>query len=94
MMSAQLTAPPTEAAILGRLMERQDHDLSPEAARYLLSIRFEEQDIARINELSELARQGSLNTRDQAELDSYIHVSNFLGTLQSRARRVLRQPLK
>jgi hypothetical protein len=93
-MSTQLTTPNSEAAILGRLMEKQGCDLSPAAAEYLLSIRFEQQDIARMNELSELARQSALEPQEQAELDSYIHVSNFLGMMQSRARRVLRQPLK
>jgi hypothetical protein len=93
-MSSQLTVPNSEAAILGRLIEKHDHDLSPDAARYLLSIRFEEPDIARMNELSELARQGALNAQEQTELDSYIHVSNLLGIMQSRARRALRQPLK
>ena len=47
-----------------------------------------------MNELSELARQGVLNVQEQGELDSYTHVSNLLGVMQSRARRVLRQPLK
>ena len=93
-MSLQLTTHNSEAAILGRLMAKRDYDLSPDAAKYLLSIRFEEQDIARINELSELARQGVLNAQEQEELDSYIHVDNFLGILQSRARRVLGQSLK
>ena len=93
-MSLQITTPNSEAAILGRLMGKLDHDLSPDAARYLLSIRFTEQDIARMNELSELARQGVLSVQEQAELDSYIHVSNFLGIMQSKARRVLREPSK
>ena len=93
-MSFQLTTSNTEAAILGRLMEKLDRDLSPDAAKYLLSIRFEERDIARMNELSELARQGALDTQEEAELDSYIHVSNLLGTMQSRARRALQQSLK
>ncbi|MBV9035875.1 MAG: hypothetical protein JO182_15405 [Acidobacteriaceae bacterium] len=93
-MSLQLTTPHRETSILGRLMEKVNHGLSPEAARYLLSIRFEEQDIARINELSELARQGALSAQEEEELDNYIHVGNLLGILQSRARRVLRQPLK
>ena len=47
-----------------------------------------------MNELSELARQGILNTQEEAELDSYIHVGNLLDVVQSRVRRVLRQPLK
>ncbi len=47
-----------------------------------------------MNELSEGARQGALNIQEQGELDSYIHVSNLLGIMQSRARCALRQSLK
>ncbi len=43
-----------------------------------------------MNELSELARLGALATTDAAELDSYIHVSNLLAVMQSKARRSLR----
>jgi hypothetical protein len=43
-----------------------------------------------MNELSELARLGALGTTDAAELDSYIHVSNLLAVMQSKARRSLR----
>jgi len=63
--------PNSEAAILARVIQR-DHKLSPEAAQYLLSLRFGEHDIDRMNELSELAQQGKLNPTEQAELDSYI----------------------
>jgi hypothetical protein len=89
-MSSQLLSPNTEAAILSRLIQRGEGELSPGAAEFLLSIRFNEDEIARMNELSELARQGTLSQEEQLELDSYIHVSNLLGILQSKARCVLR----
>lgn len=89
-MSSQVTTPQTEAAILARLIERPQSDLSPPVAEYLLSIRFDDSDIARMDELSEFARQGTLNADQQAELDSYIHATNLIAVMQSRARRVLR----
>lgn len=89
-MSSQIVTPQTEAAILARLIERDQTDLSLGAAEYLLSIRFDNRDIARMNELSELARQGTLTPHEQAELDSYIHVTNLIGVMQSKARRSLR----
>ena len=89
-MSSQILAPNNEAAILARLVERGDGDLSRGAAEYFLSMRFSDEEIARMNELSELARQGALTQDQQSELDSYIHVGNLLGTLQSKARRALR----
>ena len=66
-------------------------ELSRGAAEYLLSIRFDDRDTARMNELSELAQQGKLTQGDQAELDSYIHVGNLIATMQSKARRALQR---
>jgi hypothetical protein len=81
----------TEAAILARVIQVGDEELPLGAAEYLLSIRFGEHDVARMNELSELARQGKLTGQDQAELDSYIHVSNLLAVMQSKGRSALKR---
>jgi hypothetical protein len=88
-MSSQLTIPNTEAAILARLIQIGQQKLTPQAAEYLLSIRFDDRDVARMNELSDRAQQGNLNGAEQAELDSYIHVGNLIATIQSKARRAL-----
>jgi hypothetical protein len=87
-MRSQITNPNTESAILARMIQIGE-ELSRGAAEYLLSIHFSEQDVARINELSGLARQGKLTGEEQAELDSYIHVSNLLAVMQSKGRRAL-----
>jgi hypothetical protein len=88
-MSSHIASANTEAAILGRLIEIEQQELSRGAAEYLLSIRFTDRDVARMNELSEQARQGKLSEEDQAELDSYIHVGNLLAIMQSKGRRAL-----
>jgi len=88
-MNAQITSPNTEAAILARVIQVGEKELSRGAAEYLVSIRFGERDIARMNELSELARHGNLTSQEQAELDSYLHVSNLLAVMQSKGRRAL-----
>lgn len=90
-MSSQITSPNTEAAILSRVIQVEERDLSRSAAEYLLSIRFGEHDVARMNELSDAARQGKLTSDEQAELDSYLHVSNLLAILQSKGRRALQR---
>jgi hypothetical protein len=36
-----------------------------------------------MNELSEAARLGKLTSAEQAELDSYLHVSNLLAIMRS-----------
>lgn len=91
-MNSQITNPNTEAAILARVIQLGEDELSRGAAEYLLSFRFGEHDIARMNELSELAQEGKLAPQEQAELDSYIHVSNLLAVMQSKGRRALQRP--
>ena len=90
-MSSQTATPNTEAAILARLIQMGQGELSRGAAEYLLSIRFDDRDTARMNELSELARQGQLASGEQSELDSYIHVGNLIATMQSKARGALQR---
>jgi hypothetical protein len=58
-------------------------DLSQGAAEYLLSIRFGERDVARMNELSKKVRQGIISSEEQAELDSYIHGGNLISLMQA-----------
>jgi hypothetical protein len=88
-MSSQITNPNTEAAILSRVIQVEGGDLS-RGAEYLLSIRFGEHNVARMNELSEAARQGKLTAEEQLEPDSYIHVSN-MSIMQSKGRRSLQR---
>jgi hypothetical protein len=89
-MSSQVTSPNTEAAILARLIQIGNDELPAGAPEYLLSIRFADRDTGRMNELSELARQGKLTKDEQAELDSYIHVGSLLAVIQSKGRRAVR----
>jgi hypothetical protein len=60
-----------------------------DAAEYLLSLQFDERDISRMNELSEIARRGSLSGTEASELDSYIHVSNLPAVIRSKAMQSL-----
>jgi hypothetical protein len=79
-----------EAAILFRLLDVRGPNLSPAAAEFLLTIQFPADDVVRMNRLSELAQEGTLTAEQQGELDSYIHVSNLLAVMQSRARKLLK----
>jgi len=90
-MSSQITGPNTEANILARLIQLGQEELSPGAAEYLLSLQFSDRDVARMNELSELAQEGTLTSDEQSELDSYLHVGNLIAIMQSRGRRALRR---
>ena len=91
LMSLQALPANTEAAILGRIIQLDEHALTPDAARYLLSMRLPSSDEDRVNELSEKARAGSLTESDAQELDGYLHVGSLLAVVQSKARLLLKQ---
>jgi hypothetical protein len=89
-MNSQPATPNTEAAILARVIEADETEITPDVARYLLSMRLPAADGIRVDELSGKARFGSLSEAEAAELDSYLHIGSLLGVLQARARRLLR----
>ena len=90
-MSSQITIPNTETAIWARLFQAETTNVTPEAARYLLSIRFPAADEERVDELSAKARAGTLTEAETQELDSYLHVGSLLAVLQSKARQFLQR---
>ncbi len=89
-MSSQVLTPNTEAAILARIIQADDRQLTPEAAQYLLSMRLPSSDEDRVNELSAKARAGSLTDAETQELDSYLHIGSLLAVMQSKARLLLK----
>ena len=74
-MGTALAPPNTEASILSRMLDLRPENLTPAAAEFLRTIRFADGDIEQMNRLSELARDGTLSGAQEAELDSYVHVS-------------------
>ena len=50
------------------------------------SFAFEDGDPKRMLDLAERSEAGVLTVEEQSELDSYLHVGNFLAVLQSKAR--------
>jgi len=58
-------------------------------AESILELDFPEVDAARINELNARANEGTLSTEEEAELETYINVSDLLAYWQSKARQAL-----
>lgn len=81
----------SEAAIVGRLIEPDRGDFSPEAARELLSLRFDDDDQVRMRELSVIVQERTLATSEQGEIENYRRVGYWLGILWSRARLSLKR---
>jgi len=74
-----------EARIWERVIDPNDASFAPEVANGILKLGFKDADIARMNELSEKAREGTLGSDEQAELDGYEHIGGFLNILQAKA---------
>jgi hypothetical protein len=89
-MSSQGVTPNTEAAILARIIQAEERELTPDAARYLLSMKLPSSDEDRVNDLSAKAREGTLTEPEAQELDSYLHIGFLLGIMQSKARQLLK----
>jgi hypothetical protein len=89
-MSSQVVTPNTEAAILARIIQSEEREITPEVARYLISMKLPSSDEERVQELSSKAQSGSLTDSETQELDSYLHIGMLLGVLQSKARRHLK----
>ena len=88
-MNSQAATPNTEAAILARIIRADEDPLTPDVARYLLSMRLPASDEERVNELSAKAQVGSMTEAETQELDSYLHIGYLLGVLQAKARGLL-----
>lgn len=88
-MSAAIPAGNCEAAILSRLIRPERADLSPEAARSILKLEFDDEDRARMHALAAKAQRGELTDAEEAELESYRGVGRLLDLMRSKARRSL-----
>jgi hypothetical protein len=74
---------------LERVIEPEAGTLPPDAARYLLSLRFSAADHARCETLSAKARSGEMTPEESAELDDLLTANDVLMILKSKARRSL-----
>ena len=80
----------TENLILSRLVTPGEGELSRWAAEGLLTIRFKPQDVERMNELAELARERPLTPDERHEMESYNRIGHFLALIHSKARLALK----
>jgi hypothetical protein len=89
-MSSHILAPNTESAILARILQADEQELTPDAARYWLSVKLPAGDQDRVDELSANARAGSLSEAESQELDHYLDIGFLLGAMHAKARLLLR----
>jgi hypothetical protein len=80
-----------EAAILSRVIDAEDGNLSAEAARAMLRMGFPAPDRARADLLAAKAGEGVLTDEEEAELEGYRQVGRLLELMKSKARRSLQR---
>lgn len=76
----------TETDILAAVIVPDQGDLSPEAARSLLELKFGPQAERQMTELAERNQRGELTPAEQADLVKYSRVGAFLNLIQAKAR--------
>jgi hypothetical protein len=79
----------TQGAIWSRVIMPEKNGLSPEAARSLLELRFDEAEVARMNELAQKNNDGLLSDEERLLLENYVKVGDVLSLLHLKARRSL-----
>jgi hypothetical protein len=81
--------PPTEAAILERIIEPHKPAITPDLARMILQWEFPPDDRQHIHELLEKAKAGPLTPEEQAEAQNYERIGHLLSVLKAKARASL-----
>lgn len=89
-MSAALSTPNDETAILARAVDPANWKLTPDAAQALVDLKLADDDKQRMDELAEKARAGELTADDEIEIDNYRQVGCLIELMKSKARLFLR----
>jgi hypothetical protein len=85
------TALASESEILDQVIELDTAGISPEAVRGLLRFHLNPDAVARINELAEKNRLGTIAPEERTLLERYVRVGNFLNLVHAKARCALNE---
>jgi hypothetical protein len=83
--------PTTEADILIEVIAPENAGLSPEIARAILDLRFNEAAREKMGRLAAKNNQGTLTETERMEMEKYLRVGTFLDLIQAKARLSLRE---
>jgi hypothetical protein len=76
----------TEADILAEIIAPDKPGLDPEAARAILRLQFNNHARERIRQLLDANNRGNISDAEQAELQKYLRVGQFIDLMQAKAR--------
>ena len=82
-----MAATPTE--LFNSMLVPERGELSPEHARYVLTLGFTEAEKDRCEVLSYKVQEGTLSPDERLELERFLIMDSFLTVLKSKARRSL-----
>lgn len=78
-----------QSEILSRAIDEHSAELSPEVAKFLLSLKLAACDVTRMNELAEKCRTEMLDDEEVREIDEYRRSSRTVDILKLKARLAL-----
>ena len=76
----------TEADILAQVVSPDEPDLAPEVARAILRLSFRPAAVQTMRELLDKNNRGVLAGEEQADMEKYLRVGQFLDLMQAKAR--------
>lgn len=89
MATTTYQADETEVSILARIFGDESGNISSDLARYILDLRFNDRDQARMHDLVVRNQSDSLSPSEKEELAAFGKAGDLLAILKSRARRTL-----
>lgn len=84
-------AKPSELEIFARLLSNAKGQMTPNLARYILTLGFSEPERAHIEELTERNQCGKASPQEREELFNYVQAGHLLALLHSKARIALKK---
>jgi len=80
-----------DTPVLDRLLDALGRILSPEVARRLVCLRFDQKVQARIDKLARKCNEGKLTEAERGEYQTYVYAIDFIAILQAKARALLKR---
>ena len=80
-----------DAPVLDRLLDPVGRILTPEVARDLVDLRFDQKAQTHIRKLARKCNDGKLTDAERREYETYVYAIDFIGILQAKARNLLKR---
>jgi hypothetical protein len=76
----------TEADILEKIVSPKESGLSPDAAQFFLSLKFDSETIKKIRTLLRKNNRGTISAPERISLEKYLRVGQFLDLVRAKAK--------